>query len=1055
MKLTAPFSDSDPKRQTIRERYHADETACVEQLLDSLAISKNQQKSIEKQATLLVQQIRKQNENHGGLDAFLQEFKLSSEEGVALMCLAEALLRVPDAETADQLIQDKLSDRNWGAHLGSSESFFVNASTWGLMLTGKVIALDKAVIKDTKDYLGNLIARSGEPVIRAAVKQAMKIMGKQFVLAETIARALKTAEAQEKKGYCYSYDMLGEAARTDNDAQQYLQAYKTAIEAIARSNTNRNINNTPYANAGISVKLSALHARYEYAQETRIINELFPRLRQLCLQAKSFNIGLTIDAEESERLEPSLSLLQMLCNDPDLDDWSGLGFVVQAYQKRAPAVIDWIEELVVKRHRKIMIRLVKGAYWDSEIKKAQVAGYESYPVYTRKITTDVAYLVCARQLINNPEAFYPLFATHNALTVASILNFVGSRRDFEFQCLHGMGETLYRHVVKQHSVNCRIYAPVGAHKDLLAYLVRRLLENGANSSFVNRLVDQHLSIATVIADPIATLAKLDSKPHPSIPLPKNIYGRRINSMGLNLNNALELELFFRNAIKEDAPQLQAKPLIGDSKKKNIPNTGQQVPAISPATGMAIGMITNATTESVNIAVENATQCAEDWDKTGGKARAKLLLAVADCYQKNRDYLLSLCIIEAGKTLQDADAEIREAVDFLRYYAQQCEAEFEQPQTLPGPAGELNQWSLHGHGVFVCISPWNFPLAIFTGQVSAALAAGNSVIAKPAEQTPIIAYRAVQLMHECGIPKDVLQLLPGDGETIGSALINHPQINGVAFTGSTETAKLIQQSLANKPAAMVPLIAETGGINAMIVDSTALPEQVINDVIQSAFQSAGQRCSALRVLYLQADIADQMLEMLIGAMAELKVGNPAEISTDIGPIIDQQARKLLLNHIAAHEKQGNRVIRGTPIQNNPAQGDTGYYFSPALIEIEGIGQLQKEVFGPILHVCRFAASDIDRVVDDINGAGYGLTFAIHSRIKSTTERIVSRIKAGNVYVNRNTIGAVVGVQPFGGEGLSGTGPKAGGPHYLHGFAVERSVSTDTTATGGNTTLLSLA
>ncbi|WP_423906147.1 bifunctional proline dehydrogenase/L-glutamate gamma-semialdehyde dehydrogenase PutA [Candidatus Spongiihabitans sp.] len=1054
MKFTAPFSDSDPKRRAIRERYHADETECAEQLLDSLEVSKNQQKSIEQEAIKLVQKIRQQNENHGGLDAFLQEFKLSSEEGVALMCLAEALLRVPDAETADQLIQDKLSERNWAAHLGGSESFFVNASTWGLMLTGKVISLDKAVIEDAGDYLGKLIARSGEPVIRAAVKQAMKIMGKQFVLAETIQRGLKTAESRERQGYRYSYDMLGEAARTDNDAQQYLRAYLTAINAIAHKNicknARKNINSDPCSSAGISVKLSALHPRYEYAQATRIINELFPRLKQLCIQAKSFNIGLTIDAEESERLDPSLSLLQMLCNDPDLDDWNGLGFVVQAYQKRAPAVIDWIEELAVKTRRKMMIRLVKGAYWDSEIKKAQVAGYKGYPVYTRKITTDVAYLVCARKLINNPEAFYPLFATHNALTVTSILNFVGSRRDFEFQCLHGMGEILYRHVIKQYGVNCRIYAPIGPHKDLLAYLVRRLLENGANSSFVNRLVDRHLPIATIVADPIATLSALDSKPHPNIPLPKNIYGARPNSMGLNLNNALELELFFLSAMENHAQQLHAAPLIGCSKKKNISNTEEQVAAISPATGMAIGMIANATKQTVNIAVENARKCAEDWDKIGGKSRAKLLMATADCYENNRDPLSSLCIMEAGKTLQDAIAEIREAVDFLRYYAQQCESEFERPQTLTGPTGELNQWSLHGRGVFVCISPWNFPLAIFTGQISAALAAGNSVIAKPAEQTPIIAYRAVQLMHDCGIPEDVLQLLPGDGANVGSALVNHPQIDGVAFTGSTETAKSIQRSLANKPGAIVPLIAETGGINAMIVDSTALPEQVIADVIQSAFQSAGQRCSALRVLYLQEDIAEQMIEMLIGAMAELKVGDPAEISTDIGPIIDQQARKSLMNHITTHEKQGNRVIRGAPVQ-----GNAGYYLSPALIEIEGIGQLQNEVFGPILHVCRFAASEIDRVVDDINNAGYGLTFGIHSRIKSTVKRIVSRIKVGNVYVNRNTIGAVVGVQPFGGEGLSGTGPKAGGPHYLHRFAVERSVSTDTTATGGNTTLLSLA
>ncbi len=1115
MKFSTPFSDANPKRRAIREYYHADESECVAQLLQSFNIAETGRKTdqknvagkniatenipiekIQKEAIKLVKQIRKQNESYGGLDAFLQEFKLSSEEGVALMCLAEALLRVPDADTADQLIQDKLADGNWAAHLSESESFFVNASTWGLMLTGKIISLDKDVLENAGDYLGKLVARGGEPLIRAAVKQAMKIMGKQFVLAETIQRGLKTAEFREKQGYCYSYDMLGEAARTHDDARQYVQAYQTAIDAIGHNNASGNVQknngrisehdaknnprnnpNAPYCCAGISVKLSALHPRYEYAQGQRVMNELFPRLKQLCVQAASFNIGLTIDAEESERLDPSLSLLQMLCEDADLDGWNGLGFVVQAYQKRAPAVIDWIEALVVQTQRKMMIRLVKGAYWDSEIKKAQVNGYSGYPVYTRKVTTDVAYLLCARKLLNNADAFYPLFATHNALTVVSILNFVGERRDFEFQCLHGMGEILYQQVIKQYNVNCRIYAPVGPHKNLLAYLVRRLLENGANSSFVNRLVDKHLPVENIVADPLTTLAALQHKPHPHIPLPQDIYGERTNSQGLNLDNELELEQFFQQARTFYSRRWQAHPLLATKKqsgeqaahkhgkskqkleqRKTKPDTlaaSMSVYSVSPATGKAIGSVFNATTDDINNAVANANASADRWNRLKGKARAKMLYAVADCFEKNRDELLTLCLIEAGKSLADSIAELREAVDFLRYYAHQAEAEFEQPRTLSGPTGELNQWSLHGRGVFVCISPWNFPLAIFTGQISAALAAGNSVIAKPAEQTPIIAYRAVQLMYQCGIPKDVLQLLPGDGSMVGSALINHPHIDGVTFTGSTETAKLIQQNLANKhgqnrQAAIVPLIAETGGINAMIVDSTALPEQVVSDTIQSAFQSAGQRCSALRVLYLQEDIADEMIAMLIAAMAELKVGDPADISTDIGPIIDEQALNLLVTHIATCEKQGARVARGAQVQGDSA----GYYLSPAVIEISGIGQLKKEVFGPILHICRFAASDIDRVIDDINGMGYGLTFGIHSRIQSTVKRITRRIKVGNVYVNRNTIGAVVGVQPFGGEGLSGTGPKAGGPHYLHRFAVERSVSTDTTAAGGNTTLLSL-
>ena len=1079
MKFSTPFSDTNPKRRAIREHYHADESDCVEQLLHSFAGRENSahknrsNENIKKEAIKLVQQIRKQNENHGGLDAFLQEFKLSSEEGVALMCLAEALLRVPDAETADQLIQDKLSDGNWSAHLGESESFFVNASTWGLMLTGKIIALDKVVIENAGDYLGQLIARSGEPLIRTAVKQAMKIMGKQFVLAETIQRGLKAAERREKQGYCYSYDMLGEAARTDADARHYLHAYQTAIDAIGQKKNPDNVrdysskisenivkigDNDPYSSAGISVKLSALHPRYEYAQEQRITDELFPRLKQLCVQAATYNIGLTIDAEESERLEPSLNLLQMLCEDADLVGWNGLGFVVQAYQKRAPAVIDWLEDLALQTQRKMMIRLVKGAYWDSEIKKAQVNGYAGYPVYTRKVTTDVSYLVCARKLIDNPTAFYPLFATHNALTVVSILNFVGERRDFEFQCLHGMGEILYQQVIKQYHVNCRIYAPVGPHKDLLAYLVRRLLENGANSSFVNRLVDKHLPIENIVADPLTTLAALDSKPHPNIPLPRDIYGKRENSCGLNFDDALELEKFFRSAQIFYSKSWRARPLIAGviAGKKMMPKksaTKTDLPTgidcVSPATGKTIGNVIHATTDEVNHAVTNAKASADHWNQRKGKARAQLLLATADCFETNRDELLALCMLEAGKSLPDAVAELREAIDFLRYYAHQAEREFEQPRTLPGPTGELNQWSLHGRGVFVCISPWNFPLAIFAGQIGAALAAGNSVVAKPAEQTPIIASRAVQLMYDSGIPKGVLQLLPG-GAKVGAALVNHPQIDGVTFTGSIETAKRIQQDLANKQGAIVPLIAETGGINAMIVDSTALPEQVVRDAIQSAFQSAGQRCSALRVLYLQEDIADEMIAMLVGAMTELKVGDPAEISNDIGPIIDEQALQSLTTHISRCEQQGAKVVRGATVQ-----GDTGgYYLSPVIIEIEHIGQLQREVFGPVLHICRFAASAIDAVVDDINRAGYGLTFGIHSRIQATVNRITRRIKVGNIYVNRNTIGAVVGVQPFGGEGLSGTGPKAGGPHYLHRFATERSVSTDTTAAGGNTTLLSL-
>ena len=1041
-RFLTPFADDDPLREAIRRHYHADESECVAALLAELEIPLKTREAIGGEAGRIVARIREENESHGGLDAFLQEFKLSSEEGVALMCLAEALLRVPDADTADQLIQDKLADGDWGAHLGESESFFVNASTWGLMLTGKIISLDRETVGDAGEYIGRLVARSGEPIIRTAVRQAMRIMGRQFVLAETIQQGLQFARDKEKRGYCYSYDMLGEAARTAGDAEKYYAAYRTAIDAIG----GRLKDNHPYSSAGISVKLSALHPRYEFAKEGRIMDELYPRLRELCAQARGYNIGLTIDAEEADRLDPSLSLLALLAREKQLKDWQGLGFVVQAYQKRAPPVIDWIASIARDSGLRIMVRLVKGAYWDTEIKKAQIEGYASYPVFTRKIATDVSYLACARRLLAEPDSFYPLFATHNAHTVASVLQYAGDRRDFEFQCLHGMGEILYDHVIRQHRVNCRIYAPVGPHRDLLAYLVRRLLENGANSSFVNRLVDRELPIERIVADPIRMLSELEDLPHPNIPVPRKIYPDRANSRGLNLADNLALSEYFRAAGELYRKPLEAGPLVHGADGKG---RGQVEALINPASGEHIGVVANATPQDAEHAIIVARRSWEGWDDRGGAARAEVLRDAADRYEAHRDELLTLCIREAGKTLQDAVAELREAVDFLRYYALMAERDFAGPDTLTGPTGELNQISLHGRGVFLCISPWNFPLAIFTGQVSAALAAGNAVLAKPAEQTPAIAFRAVQLLHQAGVPEDILQLLPGDGAVIGDALVKG-DIDGVAFTGSNETADLIQRSLSGKAGPIVPFIAETGGINAMIVDSTALPEQVIRDAVQSAFQSAGQRCSALRALYLQEDIADEMLTMLRGSMAELKVGDPAQVDTDIGPIIDRESRDNLADYIEGRMQSGVKVYPG-PDPQGPANG---YFLSPAIIELSGIADMDREIFGPVLHVCRFRSSDLDQVVDDINRAGYGLTFGIHSRIQSTVERISRRIKVGNIYVNRNTIGAVVGVQPFGGEGLSGTGPKAGGPRYLHRFAVERSVSTDTTAAGGNTSLLSL-
>ena len=990
MNYRAPLADTNPLRQSIRSMYHADETDCVDGLLQALNISQSLQIKIQEDAAALVTQIRENNENHGGLDAFLQEFKLSSDEGVALMCLAEALLRVPDGATADRLIQDKLSNKNWSSHLGESDSFFVNASTWGLMLTGKMISFDKPTTQNPADFLGKLIARSGEPAIRLAVRQAMKIMGKQFVLAENIHHGLNVSREKTQKGYRYSYDMLGEAAWTAADAKRYINAYETAIDAIGKSLIkSKSIH--PTTAPGISVKLSALHPRYEYAKSQRVMDELLPQLKSLCIKAKQFDIGLTIDAEESERLDPSLSLLQALCNDPTLENWEGLGFVVQAYQKRAPAVLDWIEDLAEKTHRKIMIRLVKGAYWDTEIKHAQVEGYRGYPVFTRKISTDLSYLVCAQKLLNNPATFYPLFATHNAHTVSAILNFAGDRRDFEFQCLHGMGEILYDQVVKQHAVNCRIYAPVGPHKDLLAYLVRRLLENGANSSFVNRLVDKDLPVEHVVRDPVNTVRTLHQKDHPSIPAPSHLFHDRVNSSGLNLDNEMEIKPFFESARRWSQVEYQAAPLVDSTHCSIGDDMLQDEVVVNPSTGLKLGSVSTVLESHLNGVVDSMVNAASNeqhrWNRLGGNARADILIRAADLYQANRDELLTLCMNEAGKTLSDAIAELREAIDFLRYYALLAKKEFCVPEDLASPTGERNQLSLHGRGVFVCISPWNFPLAIFSGQLSAALAAGNAVIAKPAEQTPIIAYRAIQLLHQAGVPTAVLQLLPGDGANTGAKLIEHPQIDGVCFTGSNQTARLIQLSLANKSGSIVPLIAETGGINAMIVDSTALPEQVIRDTISSAFQSAGQRCSALRVLYLQQDVADRMIEMLVGAMAELQVGDVSELDTDIGPIIDQNALDGLQQHINDHKTQGSNVVQGMPVPVS------GYFVSPTVIEISDIAELSNEVFGPILHVCRYHSSEIDKVVDDINQQGYGLTFGIHSRVQSTIDRITKQYQSG--------------------------------------------------------------
>lgn len=1041
MNYLTPFYSDDELRVRIQKNYLLDEEQAVSNLLGHFSNPSSQfNTNIKKTATELVETIRNTDQKLAGIDSFLKEYKLSSEEGISLMCLAEALLRIPDADSSDNLIKDKLKDKDWASHIGKSDSLFVNASSWGLLLTGKFVGLNKDISDNPKDYISRLISKTGEPVLRKAMMTAMQVMGKQFVLAESIEDGVKESQSKNLRKYLYSYDMLGEAARTAKDAENYYASYMNAIHVIGKS-SNKSKQKDPYESAGISIKLSALHPRYEFNQEHRVMNELLPLIVSLCEVAVQYDIGVTIDAEESERLEPSLTILEALFKEPKLKGWNGLGFVVQAYQKRAPAVLDWIESLSLKHKRKVMIRLVKGAYWDSEVKKAQTEGIADYPVYTQKFTTDVAYLRCVDKLLSNQQAFYPLFATHNAHTVAYILNKATKENEYEFQCLHGMGEVLYDQIVKNYNKPVRIYAPVGEHKDLLAYLVRRLLENGANNSFVNRLVDKTLSVDLLIEDPIERLAMAEYKRHPNILKPADMFADRTNSDGLNLADVKEIEDLhvYLRAHEDKTWQLAS----ANGSRQDIQN---------PATSKVIGSYHSVDATLVDQAVLKAQQAFIKWDRKGGKARAAILEKAADLYEENRSELIQICMLEAGKTILDADSEVREAVDFLRYYAKQAIEHFEGTKILPGPTGEKNEHFMAGRGVFVCISPWNFPLAIFTGQLSAALAAGNCVLAKPAEQTPIIASRAVELLNQAGVPAEVLQLLLGSGAEVGGALTSHPKISGVTFTGSTATAKRILQNIVSTDGPIIPFIAETGGLNAMIADSSTLIEQLVDDCISSAFQSAGQRCSALRVLYVQKEIYAKVLADLKGAMAELTVGNTAKIETDIGPIIDQQALDNLNNHIEAQQGLGRSIYRGQSVALEDQ--NSGFYFSPAIIEIDSINDLVEEVFGPILHIIPYASNKLDQTIDDINASGYGLTFGIHSRINSRVEYISKRIHAGNIYINRNTIGAVVGVQPFGGEGLSGTGPKAGGPHYVTRFGTERVISTDTTAAGGNTSLLTL-
>lgn len=1034
----------NPLRAAITRAYRADETQCVEALLAEASFTPAALAEITKTAYRLVQQVRESRLNRGGMDAFMDQYDLSSEEGTALMCLAESLLRIPDKVTKDRLIREKLSQADWESHLGASNSLFVNASTWCLMLTGKLLSQDKLKSKTLSATLKGWLAKSGQPVIRTAVDQAMTVLGEQFVMGETIQDALKRAVKHEKEGYRYSYDMLGEAAHTKEDAERYLKAYQAAIEAIKQAKAGRDLYNSP----GISIKLSALYPRYERAQAARAVPALSASLLLLAKQAKEANINLTVDAEEMDRLELSLDIIEPVFSNPALNGWEGFGLVVQAYQKRAPFVIDWLIDLSRRHQRRLMIRLVKGAYWDTDIKDSQVRGLEGYAVFTRKPSTDLSYIVCAKKLAAAPDAIYPQFATHNAQTVAVILEMMKDRRDFEFQCLQGMGQPLYDHIVGPENLNlpCRVYAPVGVHQDLLPYLVRRLLENGANTSFVNRIVNKHVNIDDIVADPVTKVRGFASIPHPEIPLPKDIYPTpRRNSIGLDLTNVDVLNHLAETMNTFAKEDYSAVPTLGKPITERAATEVTEPRHLSQIVGHTIP----ANEEDIELALQRATKAQEKWDNTPIEERASCLERLSDLLEENHAELMTLIVREAGRTIPDALSEIREAVDFCRYYALQAREHLKTIQFV-GPTGETNQLEMHGRGTFLCISPWNFPLAIFTGQIVAALVAGNTVITKPAEQTPLIGARTVALMHQAGIPEAVVQLLPGKGSVVGAKIVADPRVQGILFTGSTETARLINQSLADREGPIARLIAETGGQNAMIVDSSALPEQVVTEALISAFGSAGQRCSALRVLFVQEEIADKVIHMLKGAMAELVVGDPALLKTDVGPVIDEDARQMLVQH-AQHMDQAAHLIYEVPL---PTECQQGCYFAPRAYEIPSLDLLKREVFGPILHVIRYSSKNLDQVIESINKTNYGLTFGIQTRISETMNYIHERVRAGNCYVNRNTIGAVVGVQPFGGEALSGTGPKAGGPHYLPALCSERVLTINTTATGGNTQLMSL-
>ncbi len=1034
-------------RERIRHATHADETAVISELLSSQALDEKSRLRVRQSGVKLVERCRLMSHKAGTLDAFLQEFGLSNNEGIALMCLAESLLRVPDEETADRLIAEKILSGDWASHKGRSGSRFVNASVWGLMLTGKVVTLDDEITGDTTSWMKRLVSSLGEPVVRKSVLQAMRIMGGQYVLGRTIQEAIQKGTSGNRPGTRFSFDMLGEGARTERDAQRYYDSYADAIRQIVATSAGASV---VQAN-GISVKLSALHPRYEYRQKQRVMQELLPRVKALAMMAKEGRVGFSIDAEECDRLDLSLDIFEALARDQELQGWDGLGFVLQAYQKRATHVARWLINLANQCHRRFMVRLVKGAYWDGEIKHAQEQGMADYPVFTRKCHTDLSYQVCAGILLQAQEEIFPQFATHNAHTVAVIQELTAGGKEFEFQRLHGMGHLLYDEVLDSNpNAAVRVYAPVGNHRDLLPYLVRRLLENGANSSFVNRFLDAQVSPEELLRDPVEETRSHPQARHSGIPVPRQLYREEAspwdNAMGIDLADPLAVAPLLQTVMGAPEQAYRASPIVGG---QALP--GQERPVMNPARhAQQVGLVVEAGPQAIETALQRASSAQSGWNNQPAGERAACLERTAELMEQQCDALITLIVAEAGRTVDDALSEVREAVDFCRYYAQQSRRHFAQVVTLPGPTGEVNELSLHGRGVFLCISPWNFPLAIFVGQVAAALAAGNTVIAKPAEQTPLIAARAIELMLEAGVPGDVVQMLPGPGASVGGALVADPRIAGVAFTGSTATARAINRQLAERDGPIVPLIAETGGLNVMLVDATALPEQVVDDVVTSAFQSAGQRCSALRVLYLQEDIADDVVAMLRGAMAELKIGDPAALSTDIGPVIDLDARQMLERHEQRMRTEGKHLAScelGAALTG-------GYFVAPQVYEIDRLGQLEQEVFGPILHVIRYSVADIPRVLEDINNSGFGLTLGVHSRIDGFAREVFNGTRVGNTYINRNMVGAVVGVNPFGGQGLSGTGPKAGGPHYVLRFATEKTRTDNVVARGGNTQLFSL-